>query len=224
MTVAAIVMLLAAASASGSRQCSKPGEKLYRLSRASKVTTEVLERSRTIVGEFPAHCLGEQIVIKMGRDKAAVGSPTHLYGRICQRSSSPLAVKHYMEYRLDNWHSPDEELSLMLERIFVSKPAAVLSLIAEQHDTIKTQLLNDIAWGFLSNRVYGPEDPFEERSRQTYTSPEDLPRERLNIRTYKSIFFRLHEDMVKVARRYPQEINYILQEVRTFLETWGERR
>jgi hypothetical protein len=219
---AVVLVLLTCGAAWASRKCSKPGEELHRLSRASTVDDDVLERARRIVKNMPPKCFKGQVTIEVDREEIAVGSVTYLFGRICQRNASLKAVKYFLGYRLDKWDSPDEELSLSLERVFVSNPGPILGFISKQPDSVRARLMNDIAWGFLSNRVYGPENPYEDRERRTFLGPEDLPKQILNLRNYKRIFFRLHDDMPRLAKQYPDEVEFILEQVRLFLEQWGK--
>jgi len=120
-----------------------------------------------------------------------------------------------------HWDSADEEISLTVERVFVSKPEAMLMCIRSQPDSVRKQLLNDITWGFLSNRVYGPVDPFEGKDSRRFGPGEPLPQEVLNKRNYRQIFLNLHPTMKSLEDKYAWEFDIILTAVGKYLETWG---
>lgn len=217
-----LIVLIVAAAACGSsrRKCEKLGERLYEYSCKLTITEQVLEASREIIERMPEKCPDDVIVEKDGEERS-VGSVVRLFGRICQKSGLPKAAQYLLEYRLDHWESADEEFSLAVERVFVSKPDVTLEFIRKQRDSVRIQLLNDIVWGFLSNRVYGPKDPYENQPRRHFRDITDIPKEILNRHNYRQIFYKLHEDMARISRRYEEEVSYILDEVDTYLNTWG---
>ncbi|MBD3243934.1 MAG: hypothetical protein GF331_25300 [Chitinivibrionales bacterium] len=219
--VVLIVLILAVAACGRSRRkCSRLGERLYEYSSKLTITEEVLENSREIVERIPDGC-EDDLIIEINEEERNVGSVVRLFGRICQKSSEPQAAVYLLEYRLEHWESADEEFSLAVERVFVSKPKATMEFIRKQRDSVKIQLLNDIVWGFLSNRVYGPKDPYENQPRRQFRDITDIPKEVLNRHNYRQIFYKLHEDMPRIVREYKKEISYILDEVDTYLNTWG---
>ncbi len=216
-----IGLTIAVAVCAGTRRkCSRLGERLYDYSCRVTITEHVLDRSHEIVERMPEKCPDDVTVEKDGEERN-VGSVVRLFGRICQKSGMPKAVEYLIEYRLDNWESADEEFSLVVERVFVSKPQATLEYIRKQRDSVRIQLLNDIVWGFLSNRVYGPKDPYENKPRRRFRDITDIPKEVLNRHNYRQIFFKLHKNMARISRRYEKEVSYILDEIGTYLNTWG---
>lgn len=222
MRAALLIALVAVSLASASKKkCGRQGEELYRISRLATITDRTLSRVSDIVRRLPERCSSEDIIVKVKGQDTNLGTVTHVLGRICAKSDSPKAVTLYMQYRMANSESADEEFSLSLERLLVSKPAMVLGYVRRQPDSVRTLLLNDIVWGFLSNRVYGPVNPYENKRGRRFTNVGDIPKEVLNRKTYKKIFFRLNEDMGEVTKEYEPEVTYVLEEIRKYLETWG---
>jgi hypothetical protein len=216
-----VLLALCIASSSLPRKCQRPIDQLYRYASRPAITDEILEAATGIAMLLPEKCISDELVVEDQGKKFSVGSATRLFCRICRKSTSQSAVESFVRYRVLNWESADEEFSLSVERVFVSKPEAMLRYIRTQPDTIRTQLLNDIVWGFLSNRVYGPVDPFEERGRHSLKPGEPMPQEVLNKKNYKQIFFNLHPGMRSLWDKYAWEYDVILTKVGKYLETWG---
>jgi hypothetical protein len=219
-----LLVLLVAPLAGASplpRKCIRPAEQLYRYSRSATVTDLILQASYKLVMDLPPKCTKGDVITEIDGAETNLGTVTRLFARVCQKSPSATAAEYFVKYRIANWESADEEFSLALERVFVSKPSAMLALLRKQPDSVRVQLLNDIVWGFLTNRTYGPTDPFEESGVKRLRPGEKLPQEVLNRKNYKIIFINLHPDMRKLWETYEKEINYILGEAGKYLETWG---
>ena len=222
MNSAIVLAALLLVSSSQEKKCARYGELLYRYARLDTVAEGMLIESRRIMDKIPTKCGKTEVLVKVKGRPTSVGSITYLYGRICQKCPSPKAVDHYLAYRLANWQSADEEFSLSLERVFVSKPEIVLARIRQQPDSVRHQLLNDIIWGFLTNRTYGPRDPYEDRSKRPGDRQrERMPKEVLNKNNYETIFFNLNKKMKTLSRTYSTEIGYVLREAQKYLQTWG---
>ena len=194
MLAAWLLVLLAVppvAGASLPRKCARSADQLYRYARNPNVTDLILEASYKLVMDFPPKCVNGDVVIDIDGKATNVGTVTRLFARVCQKSQSASAAGFFVKYRIANWESADEEFSLALERVFVSKPGAMLALVRTQPDSVRAQLLNDIVWGFLTNRTYGPVDPFEESGVKKLAPGEKLPQEVLNRKNYKVIFLNL---------------------------------
>lgn len=223
------VMLVAALTLPGgvfagsnvARKCVKAGEQLHLNTLRATVTDDMLKASFYLAAEVPDRCLKEEVMIPREDSEISVGTITALFGRLCQKSPSPKAAEYFIRYRLMNANSADEEFQLVLERVFVSKPTATMAYIKGQPDTTRTMLLDDIVWGFLSNRIYGPIDPFEGRSVHRVMPGETMPPEVLNRRTYRQVFQRLSPHMESALQEFPAETNYVLDQIRKYLETWG---
>ncbi len=216
-----VALALCVASSSMPRKCQRPADQLYRYSICPVVTESVLKAATKIALGLPEKCLKDEVFIDSEHKRFSVGSVTRLYSRICQKSTSPAAAVAFAQFRVQNWHSADEEFSLSMERVFVSKPEPMLRFIRAQSDSVRRQLLNDITWGFLTNRVYGPVDPYEEKGRQRFTPGEPMPQEVLNKRNYRQIFYNLHPDMKSLLNTYAYEFDIILTAAGKYLETWG---
>ena len=216
-----VLLALLSVTSSLPRRCQRPAEQIYRYSTKPVITEAVLRAATEVALDISEKCINSEVYIEHNRKSFAVGSVTRLYGRICQKSSSPAAVAAFVRYRVQHWHSADEELSLAMERVFVSKPEATLRYIRTQPDSVRKQLLNDITWGFLSNRVYGPVDPYEEFGRRTFAPGERIPQEVLNRKNYRQIFLNLHPGIKALGDTYAREFEIILSAAGTFLNTWG---
>lgn len=213
--------LLLCAAATANKKCVRPAEQLYHYSRLPSVSDDAMAKCRDIVDRVPEKCSVGDIVTEIDGEPTCLGSITYLYGRICQRSTSVRGAEYFLKYRVAHWHSADEEFSLSFERVFAAKPEAVLSLVRQQVDSVRVQLLNDIVWGFLTNRVYGAIDPLEDYSQRSARQLRELPPEVLNKHNYRQIFLRLNSTMPEVCQKYAQETDYVLRECQKYLETWG---
>src|SRR6185312_9280034 len=69
-----------------------------------------------------------------------------LFGKICLTGNSRNAIKAYIEFVKRNMGSADEEMSILLEKLFVKHPQYVLSIVGYDKD-----LLNQLEWGFVNN-------------------------------------------------------------------------
>jgi hypothetical protein len=221
MNPAILLASLLLVSGSQEKKCSRYGELLYRYARLDTVAEGMLIESRKIVDRLPPKCAAVEVVTNVNGKQVHAGSVTYLYGRICQKCPSPKAVDFFLAYRLANWQSADEEFSLSLERVFVSKPGVMLSRIRQQPDSVRHQLLNDIIWGFLTNRTYGPRDPYEDRTKQLDDERDRVPKEVLNKNNYETIFYNLNRNMKELSQKYAREIGYVLRETQKYLQTWG---
>lgn len=196
------------------------GQELYHYSRLPATSDSVLVRSRHLLNRIGRRCRKYEIMITKDREKVKLGSLIRLYEKICRKAVSGQGVKFFMRYRLENLDSPDEEFAYAMERLFAAKPEQVLAYIHGQPDSIRTLLLDDIVWGFLNNRIYGAQNPYdlEESPSGRLEKP---PPEILNKNTYRGIFFDLNNRMGKVNLKYPEEVGYILKSSYKFLSTWG---
>jgi hypothetical protein len=88
--------------------------------------------------------------------------------------------------RLTNW-SAEEERMIDFERVFVRYPQVVLHQIG-----VDTVLLNNLVFGFLFNRRFGPKNPYENNDYMGETYIEGGPKEILNSINCKKIFFETY--------------------------------
>lgn len=206
----------------GKKNCLSRSEELYRISQLPSVSDSLLLRSRYLVDKIDGRCVENGVLVVRGDQIISVGSLASVFGTLCGKCKSNNGAQAFIEFRRDQWASADEDLALSLERIFVSRPAFVMAYMHQFSDTVRTQMLNDIVWGFINNRLYGPEDPRENGISEPYGMVGERPREKLNKYTCKQIFFRLNPAMTSVAESYPREINYMLEQARNYFETWGD--
>jgi len=209
------------------RRCIRYSKELYSYFIQKTISDAQLNRSFSIIQKMENKCWDYGMVVESGEQVKYISDIPAVFAEICGKAISTEGVARFFEFRMAHWDSADEDLSLALEKLFVKKPAEVLKKIREQKANIRTGLLNDIAWGFINNRLYGVENPFEYRGlkkSQTLTQFTDHEKyvEKLNINTYRTIFFNLNEDLHQLSSQYPGEIHFILRKTREYFEMWGD--
>lgn len=83
-------------------------------------------------------------------------SLTKTYSEICIKTEGSVSVDYFFKYMTLTEGSAEEERSFSLERLFVKFPEIVLKHIGKNEE-----LLDALTWGFLNNRAYGSNNPFE---------------------------------------------------------------
>jgi hypothetical protein len=124
------------------------------------------------------------------------------FGKICIKANSDIAVKAYIEYLNKNKGSAEEQLDFSFENIFVKRPESVLSQISSQDSLTRDRLLENLAWGFANNRLYGAKDPAQDDPFKAMTVYDNPPKQILNSSNYKEIYFSLNPEIKKIYPRY----------------------
>jgi hypothetical protein len=206
--------------------CDAILKELKRYSKLDAVDNSTLERSKQILSllqENQCYAYTDHLVIKEDNKEVYIGSLTYIYGRICENNSSRQAVKYYIEYWKSQSGSAEEELSFAFERLFVSKPFLVFEEI-NRYDKLKQKgMLDSIAYGFLNNRYYGPSHPDSELMDKAFiVRKEPLPVV-LNKSNYKEIFFQTNPKFKDLYKIYPEQIEYMFNNVEKYFE-WLEHQ
>jgi len=223
MRIAALALsVLVITLTSGRKNCLRQSEELLRYSNLLSVSDSVLVRSTAIVRKISGRCARDGMsVVRDGR-RLEAGSVIGVYGRICEKSVTKMGAETFIAFRLENWASGDENYALALERIFARRPDVVLEKISRLDDSLKVPVLNEIVWGFINNRRFGPVDPFGDETYRPVQPREIEPKEVLNKFTFRGIFFDLNPKMHALDDAYGHEIRYILKQAQNYFETWGD--
>lgn len=223
MNLAVILALMAlqAAAMPRSRGCRSRSQELYRISLLPSVSDSLLQHSSYLIDKMGGRCTRGGVWALRGDTFVGVGSLARVFGVICRKADSEAGTRAFLSFRVEHWDSSDEDFAFELERLFVSRPACVLGWLQHARDHIRKQLLHDIAWGFINNRLYGLDDPCEDGARLPPDAHTPRPREVLNQHTYRTMFFRLHPDLEELARIYARDIDYLLELAGSFFKVWG---
>jgi len=217
LTIVAVLFTLSAG-----RRCQQSAEELYRLSQEQTVTADMLARAGVIIGTYGSkNCLKDGVVVNAGGKRVETGTAVYLYGTVCLKSDTRSGVDRFIEYRAANLDSPNEEFAFCIERLFARRPGDVLEKIASLDERKKTELLDDVVWGFLSNHSTGYVQPVKRQPGAPRRLSESVG---LSVDNCKNIFYGLNADLITLVRTYPEEIGYILRQIQGYLETWGGAR
>jgi len=129
---------------------------------------------------------------------------TYLFGQICIIANSDKSVREYIDYLKRNSGSAEEQRSFSFEYIFKQNPTRVLSLIG-----FDKELLDHLVWGFMNNRLYGENDPYEKDPNKAYTRYESGPKRVLTDQTYKDIFYKTYPKL-KNDKSFSKTTEYLL--------------
>ncbi len=129
---------------------------------------------------------------------------TFLFGQLCLIAQSDKSVQEYIGYLKRNSGSAEEQRSFSFECLFKQNPERVLSLIKSDQE-----LLDHLVWGFMSNRLYGVNDPYQKDPSKAYTVYEKEPKRVLTTQTYKDIFYKTYPSL-KNNKVYSKQIDYLL--------------
>jgi hypothetical protein len=132
-------------------------------------------------------------------------SLSRTYSDICIYSGSQAGVYYYLKYmRLTNG-SAEEERAIDFERIFVLYPEIVLKQIGNNEE-----LLDDIVFGFISNRRFGPKNPYENSDYTAETYIENGPKPILTTANCKTIFFETNPSLRTKYNEFKYQIDFII--------------
>jgi hypothetical protein len=137
---------------------------------------------------------------------------TYLFGNICMNTNSEKATQEFINYLKRKSGSAEEQMSFSFENIFKQNPKRVFSLIG-----IDTALLDHIAWGFMGNRLYGENNPYERDPNKAYTVYNNEPIRTLTVKTYKNIFFNVYPSLKK-CELFKKQIEYLLTTIKEGLK------
>lgn len=103
--------------------------------------------------------------------------------------------------------SPEEERTFSLERLFVKYPETVLRNIGKD-----TELLYNLTWGFLNNRMYGAKDPFENNEFKAMTVYSNGPTPVLTSENCAEIFWETVPSLKSKYEMYRWQIDAIIED------------
>jgi hypothetical protein len=185
--------------------CKMEFEKLLMIKEKSKILQTDLEKSWQIAKKLHNLRYTDYIDSTTNGIPYVSHSLTRTFSDICIKTGGKPGVDYYFNYLTLTKGSAEEERSFALERLFVKYPEIVLNKIGKD-----INLLNDLIWGFLNNRCYGPINPFETNDYTAMTVFENGPKRILNRDNCKSIFFETNPTMKTKYNDYKYQIDYIL--------------
>ena len=136
-------------------------------------------------------------------DSYASHSLTRTFSDICIKAGCPVGVDYYLKYMSLTDSSVEEERALDLERLFVRHPEAVLKRIGTDEPR-----LDDLVYGFIMNRNYGPKNPYEKEDYSAETFYKNGPKPVLNRNNCRKIFFETNPTLVCKYDQYKYQIDY----------------
>lgn len=148
---------------------------------------------------------------KNGQDYVETGL-TYLLGRLCLLSNSRRAVEEYVGYLKRNSGSAEEQRSFSFEYLFRQNPAVVLSVVQSDKE-----LLDHLVWGFINNRRYGVNDPYESEPNKAYSVEGKAPKPFLTQSNCQDIFYKTYP-ILKNNKSYSKQIAYLLSSIREDLK------
>jgi hypothetical protein len=137
------------------------------------------------------------------------------YSDICIKAGNNTGIDYYFKYMDLTSNSAEEERSFALERIFVQYPEIVLNKIGKNED-----LLNDLTWGFINNRYYGAQNPFDNKDYTAITTSDTSNIPKLNKDNCKDIFYETNPGLKNKYEKYKYQIDYIINNSVKELTNW----
>lgn len=163
--------------------CGRPQfKKLITIARKDSITDSDIFIAVKLVKELEKTRCSDYTGKKNGQ-AYVIATRTGLFGEICIKKNNYNAVNEYIKYMKREHGSAEEQLSFSFEKIFVERPADVLSLIGNDAD-----LLNSLEWGFVNN--------------ESFTSK--------NCRTR---FFQVAPAAKVLYPKYKTQIDYLIKEI-----------
>lgn len=185
--------------------CKKEFDKLLMIKGKSKINQNDLEKSWQITKKLYNLNYTDYIDSNSNGISQVSHSLTRTFSDICIKAGGKLGVDYYFSYLTLTQGSAEEERSFSLERLFVKYPELVLNRIGKDND-----LLSDLTWGFLNNRYYGAQNPYETNDYNAMTVHKNEPKQILNKDNCKSIFFETNPSMKNKYNEYKYQIDYII--------------
>lgn len=137
---------------------------------------------------------------------------TYLLGRLCVVANTKRAIQEYVSYLNRTTGSAEEQRSFSFEYLFQKNPEAVLSIVQSDKE-----LLDHLVWGFINNRRYGVNDPYETEPNKAYIVREKEPQPVLTQSTCQDIFYKTYPGL-KNNNTYSKQTAYLLTSIKSALE------
>ena len=191
----------------GQTNCDpKDFELLKSGSRKTKLTDfEFLSYLKTVKLLESNRCF-DYVQKRNGREYIETGL-TYLLGQLCLAANSNKSVVEYINYLNRHLGSAEEQRSFSFEYLFKQNPKRVLSIVNSD-----TTLLDHVAWGFMNNRLYGVDDPYQNDPNKEYTAYYKEPKRVLTIQAFKDIFYKTYPSL-KNDTIYSKQIEYLLNSI-----------
>jgi hypothetical protein len=181
--VVLIILLFTASFLFGQSRCSKVFKRLQDLSKKNTVTPADFSSALLLVKALEANFCTDYIINKNGVDSVIAGRAS-LFGEICVKNNSTIAVEEYINYIKRHHGSAEKQISFSFEKLFTQRPGDVLSFIGYDED-----LLNKLEWGFVNNHTH------------------------LNRKNYRTVFYRVNPQIRHIYPKYKKAIDYLLSEI-----------
>jgi len=213
-TIIFLLFSVAFFNVNGQNNCDpKDFRKLISISKSKAISDSEFKSTMIIVKRLEKNRCWDYDIKKNGQDYA-VNSLTYLFGEICLIKNDSSAIQEYINYMKRNTSSAEEQIGFSFEHLFVKQPEIVLSLI--DYDT---ELLDQLAWGFINNRYYGPIDPYEKEPNKAFFISANNPKPVLNASNYKTIFYQVNPKVKELNKRFKKQIDYLLNGVEGELQS-----
>ena len=198
------IFILSCSLAFGQSDCDPKDFELIKSACRKSILTEVeffscIETIKKLEGN---KCF-DYVQKRNGQEYVETGL-TYLLGELCALANSDKSVQAYIDYLNRHKGSAEEQMSFSFEYLFKQNPKRVLSLIKSEK-----ALLDHLVWGFMNNRSYGVDDPYQKDPNKAYTIYGQEPKRVLTTNTYKDIFYKTYPSLQNDKVDYKQ-IDYLL--------------
>lgn len=191
-------------------ECKKKFDRLIEIEQQERTSDSHLKESLSIAKELYEKRYFDYIDSISNNTIHVSKNLTHTFANITRKRCDSTGVSYYLKYLDITTGSAEEERSFGLERLFKKCPETVLQ-------QIDRPLFEDLAWGFVNNRYYGPIAPFENDGYKTMTVYEDPPEQTLNSENYIEIFNETYPTL-KTNETHSDDIKLLLKKIAEMLE------
>ena len=190
--------------------CKKSFDRLIEIEQQDQISDSELNESLEIVTELYKKGYTDYIDSVSNNTSYVSKNLTHTFCIITRKRCDTKGVNYYLNYLQVTTGSAEEERSFGLERLFKDCPETVL-------DKLDQSYFGDLAWGFVNNRLYGPDDPFEDDGFKAMTFYDSAPERKLTLDNYNDIFNETYPTLTS-NENYSEDIKLILQKIAEILE------
>jgi hypothetical protein len=177
-------------------ECNALFDKIIPYSKNKIVPDNNLVFCQKIVNDLKSNKCSYYVKSKDGKEYIQFGL-TWIYFQICVRSRSKKGINFFTKYVLEKNGSAEEELSFCFEKLFFHNPLTVMEEIYVLHPTDQKYLLDHLAWGFVNNRSYGKDDPYNDLPNKAMIRLNETRPVVLSSMNYEDIFFKVYPPLKK---------------------------
>lgn len=210
--IAIIILITLTTSFSFGQQCAeckKKFDRLIAIEQQDDISDLQLNESLKIAKELYEKRYVDYIDSISKRTIYVSKNLTHTFASITRKRCDSIGVSAYLNYLSFTSGSVEEERSFGLEQLFQKCPETVIKQIGQSY-------IEQLAWGFVNNRYYGPVDPFEDdgfKAMTVYKKAEP----KLNAENCREIFNMTYPTLVE-TNKYTEFIELLLMEIYEILK------